>query len=162
MYRDLNTTIPGAPNFKYKEFVKSDTAIRLGISNTPNKNQWRSVEVLTRNILQPLRDKFGRIRITSGFRSEELNKAINGATPSDHCIGEAADIELINSDTSLVEMATWIDKNLSYKKLVCEYFPNGWIHISYSKGENKKILLAKDYKHNYNRINISDIKNKYE
>jgi len=161
MNRDLNSVIPGAPNFKYREFVKSDTAIRLGISNTPNKDQWRNIEVLARNILQPLRDKFGRLRITSGFRSEELNKAINGAIPSDHCTGEAADVEPIDTNISLVEIVTWINKNLPYKKLVCEYFPNGWVHISYSKGGNKKILLAKDSKHNYNRIDISTVQTIY-
>ena len=161
MIRDLNATIPGAPNFRYREFVRSDIATRLGISNIPNKDQWRNIEVLARNVLQPIRNKFGGIKITSGFRSEALNSAINGSSVSKHCNGEAADIEPFDPNISLIEMIGWIHRNLGYYDLIGEYLPDGWIHIAYRKGDNTKKLKIKDSKHNYKYVTIEEIKKLY-
>ncbi len=159
---DLNSIIPGAPNFKYREFIKSDVAIRKGISNIPtNKNQWRNIEILARNILQPVRTKFGPIRITSGFRSAELNKAINGNIKSNHCIGQAADIEPLKNGIAPLDILCWIHYNLGYRELIAEYLPEGWVHVAYRRGDNNKQLKIKDKKHNFNRGDIKQIKNLY-
>ena len=154
---DLNTTIPGAKNFKYKEFLYSPMAIRHNIKNIPNKKELRNIEILARNILQPVRNKFGAIRILSGFRCKKLNDLVNGSSDSNHLRGEAVDIEPLNNKIKLVDVVKWIHYNTGYRELICEYFPNGWIHIAYRKGDNNKQLKMKDSKHNYNRVDIKYI-----
>ena len=101
MPRNLNDIIPGAANFKYKEFVRSDVAKRKGIDNTPEDWQWENIERLAVSVLQPIRDQFGRIRITSGFRSVELCLAIGSSATSNHTRGEAADVEPVDGDVTL-------------------------------------------------------------
>ena len=93
----------GAPNFTYEEFLRSDTALREGIQNIPDKDcVWCNMEYLAREVLQPVRDKFGPIRVTSGYRSAALNKVIPGSSAtSHHCSGSAADIEPVRKDVSL-------------------------------------------------------------
>ena len=130
MPRNLSDRIPGAANFKYKEFVRSDVAKRKDIDNTPEDWQWENIERLAVNVLQPVRDQFGPIRITSGFRSVELCSAIGSSANSNHARGEAADIEPVNDDVTLTEIMDWIDKNLDYRELIAEYFPDGWIHVA--------------------------------
>ena len=124
MLRDLNTKLPMAPNFRYKEFVRSSTALRLGIKNIPNEHQWQSIERVAGNIIQPVREKFGRIRITSGFRSIKLCKAIGSSINSNHTRGEAIDFEPVNSDIS--EGNTVFKSNIdivSAKKNACHKNP---------------------------------------
>jgi len=157
---NLNDKIPGAPNFKYKEFIKSDTAKRLGIYNIPNQRQWNNIEELAKNNLQPIRDKFGRVRITSGFRSSELNMIIGGSIFSNHCIGEASDIEPVD-DIPLIVMIEWVYNNLQFRELIAEFFPDGWIHIGYRIGENIKKLKLKDEEHNYQEVTLDYLKSLY-
>ena len=95
-------------------------------------------------MLQPLRDRFGSINITSGYRSPELNKAIGGSTTSDHCLGCAADFEVQEMDNKT--MAQWIAHNLDFKQVILEFYHegdmhSGWIHCSYKKDNNKKQKL---------------------
>jgi hypothetical protein len=113
--RNLNKKIPGAKNFRYKEFIRSDVAIRLGINNIPNEKQWRNIEKLAVNVLQPIRNKFGQIRITSGFRSIELNQAIGGSRYSNHCRAEAADVEPVDNNIKLVDIMEYIVENLEFR-----------------------------------------------
>ena len=100
----------GAPNFTYEEFLRSDTALREGIQNIPDKDcVWCNMEYLAREILQPVRDKFGPIRVTSGYRSAALNKVIPGSSAtSHHCSGSAADIEPVRKDVSLRDIFSFI------------------------------------------------------
>jgi len=166
---DLNSQISGAPNFKYKEFVKSDTATRLGIDNTPNRQQWENIEKLAVNVLQPIRNKFGSIRITSGFRSEELCIAIgsfsmiNGkrVVTSNHARGEASDIEPAVKGVTLMDLAEWSYNNLEFRTLICEYFPEGWIHIDYREDGNLHRLKLKDANHNYENVDLDYLKRLY-
>ena len=121
-------------NFSLLELTKSDTAIRKGINNNPNAEQVEKLKALCENILQPIRDHFGRVKVTSGFRSEDLCLAIGSSRNSQHAKAEAADFECIGVDNA--ELADWIHKNLPYDQLILEYYtpgePNsGWIHCSY-------------------------------
>jgi zinc D-Ala-D-Ala carboxypeptidase len=80
-------------NFSLAELTKSDTAIRRGINNNPSADQVEKLKSLCENILQPVRDRFGRVTITSGFRSGELCLAIGSSINSQHTKAEAADFE---------------------------------------------------------------------
>ena len=121
-------------NFTLSELIKSDTAIRKGINNNPNAEQIEKLKELCENILQPVRDHFGRVKITSGFRSVELCMAIGSSANNQHAKAEAADFECVGVDNA--ELADWIKDNLPYDQLIVEYYtpgePNsGWIHCSY-------------------------------
>ena len=121
-------------NFTLSELTKSDTAIRRGINNNPNAEQIEKLKLLCENILQQVRDHFGRVKITSGFRSSELCVAIGSSVNSQHAKAEAADFEWLGVDNA--ELADWIHKNLPYDQLILEFYtpgePNsGWIHCSW-------------------------------
>jgi hypothetical protein len=152
--RNLYNKIPGAPNFRYREFVRSQTATRLGINNVPGDKEWYNLEKLAVRVLQPVRNRFGSIKITSGFRSEELNTAIGGSKYSNHCRGEAADIEPVSGDIKLIEIIKFINDTLEFRTLIAEYFPEGWIHVDYREGGNLKRLKLKDKDHNYTEVDI--------
>ena len=156
--RNLNDIIPNAKSFKYKEFVFSNTAIRKGIQNIPTENQWLNIERLASNVLQPIRNQFGPIRISSGFRSEQLNISIGGSSTSNHCRGEASDFIPIY-DISLFEITEWIYKNLKFRTLIYEF--NEWIHIDYRQGGNLNRLKLKDSNHNYKLISLDYLKMVY-
>ena len=121
-------------NFSLQELIKSDTAIRKGIDNNPNSDQIEKLKLLCEKILQPVRDHFGRVKITSGYRSPELCQAIGSSVNSQHAKAEAADFECVGVDSA--ELADWINRELSYDQLIVEYYtpgePNsGWIHCSW-------------------------------
>ena len=121
-------------NFSLSELTKSDTAIRKGINNNPSAEQVEKLKILCENILQPVRDRFGRVTVTSGFRSVELCIAINSSANSQHAKAEACDFECPGVDND--EVADWIKNNLEYDQLILEFYtpgePNsGWIHCSY-------------------------------
>lgn len=159
---DLNNRIPGARNFKYKELIRSDIANRRNINNIPNSSQWELLEVLAVNVLQPIRNKFGGIRITSGFRCLELNKVLRSSDRSLHAIGAAVDFEPINIDVKLFDVLEWVYFNCDYRELIAEYFNNnGWIHVGHVDGWNVKALKLKDSNHNYDGVDISYLKRMY-
>ena len=158
---DLNSSIPGARNFKYREFIRSDIAIRKGIDNVPAEWQWDNIERLAVNVLQPVRDYFGRIRITSGFRSKELNMSIGGSEYSNHCRGEASDIEPVNSNIKLFSIINFIYGELKFRNLILEFPLYGWIHIDYRKGANSRKLKLKDATHNYEEVSINYLRGNY-
>ena len=123
-------------NFTLQELIKSDTAVRLDINNNPNSGQIEKLKALCENILQPVRDHFGRVKVTSGFRSEQLCIKIGSSVNSQHARAEAADFEVVGTDNA--ELADWIYKNLETDQLILEFYkpgePNsGWIHASYVK-----------------------------
>ena len=80
-------------NFTLSEITKSNTAKRLGIKNAPNKEHLSNMQILIRDLIQPMRDALGPIRISSGYRSPVLNRAIGGSTKSQHCKGQAVDLQ---------------------------------------------------------------------
>ena len=131
-------------NFTLSELTKSDTAIRKGINNNPNAEQIEKLKALCENILQPVRDHFGRVKVTSGFRSVDLCLAIGSSSNSQHARAEAADFECVGVDNA--ELADWIKDNLPYDQLIVEYYtpgePNsGWIHCSYVSDQPRASYL---------------------
>ena len=131
-------------NFSLQELTKSDTAIRKGIDNEPNADQIDKLKTLCEKILQPVRDHFGRVKVTSGFRSEQLCLKIGSSVNSQHAKAEAADFEVIGVDNA--ELADWIYKNLDFDQLILEFYtpgePNsGWIHCSYTPDQPRKQFL---------------------
>ena len=133
-------------NFSIQELTDSATAIKLGIDNNPTPEQLQCLQDLVDCVLQPVRDQFGLVTITSGLRVPELNKAVGGSTTSDHCKGQAADFEVDGVDNKAV--ALWIATNLTFDQLILEFYDDGvtnsgWIHCSYdAKGNAKKKMTA--------------------
>ena len=107
-------------NFSLSELIKSSTAIRHGIANEPNEDQIEKLKLLCENILQPVRDHFGRVTVTSGFRSPELCLKVNSSINSQHCKAEAADFEVIG--VSNAEVSDWIKNTLPYDQLILEFW----------------------------------------
>lgn len=136
-----------SPNFALYEFTRSQTATRRGIRNVPLASQIESMRKLSVNVLQPVREHFGRaVNINSGFRCQELNEAIGGSSTSQHMKGEAADIEIFG--VSNLDLAIWIRDHLDFDQLILEFWdasqgPNsGWVHVSYaSEKQNRKQVL---------------------
>jgi len=121
-------------NFALSEMVKSATAERLGVDNSPNLIHLVNLTHLAIHILQPVRDKFGVITINSGYRSPALNAKVGGSKTSQHCNGQAADFE--STRISNPDLAKWISENLIFDQLILEFYdgvdPNsGWVHCSY-------------------------------
>ena len=121
-------------NFSLQELIKSDIAIRKGIDNNPNADQIEKLKALCENVLQPVRDQFGRVKVTSGYRSPELCIAIGSSINSQHAKAEACDFEVVGVDNA--EVADWVNKNCETDQLILEFYtpgePNsGWIHASY-------------------------------
>ena len=131
-------------NFSLSELTKSDTAIRKGINNNPSAEQVEKLKALCENILQPVRDHFGRVKITSGFRSVELCEAIGSSSRSQHAKAEAADFECIGVDNA--ELFDWIKDNLSPDQLILEFYTPGepnriWIHCSWIPDQPRASFL---------------------
>lgn len=128
-------------NFTLKELTKSDTATRLGLDNTPDEATIENLKLLCQEVLQPIRDHFGKsVTVNSGYRSPESNAAVGGSKTSDHCLGRAADIEI--EGISNPDLAHWIMDNLDYTQLILEFYtqgqPNsGWVHVSYDPSNLK-------------------------
>ena len=121
-------------NFSLRELTKSQTAERKGIDNIPTDEHIENLKLLCENILQPVRDHFGRVKITSGFRSPELCLAIGSSVNSQHAKAEAVDLEVLGVDNA--EVADWVKMNCNTDQLILEYYtpgePNsGWIHASW-------------------------------
>lgn len=141
-------------NFSLGEFLKSNTADRLGFSeqyNPPSEYIANMVE-LCEKVLQPLRDQLGQsIRVTSGYRSKPLNEAIGGSKTSDHSFGRAADIELYigGEERNDVLFKTIIEMDLPFYQMISEFGtyerPN-WIHIAYREGDDKRQILRAEKK----------------
>ena len=151
-------------NFTLKELTKSDTAIRKGISNEPNTDEIEKLKLLCETILQPVRDKFGAVTVTSGYRSPELCQAIGSSVNSQHTKAEAVDFEVEGVDNA--DVAYWIKDNIpNWDQMILEFYilgqPNsGWIHCSITnKLERKQFLRAfkKDGKTKYEPI-LGDIR----
>jgi len=158
----FDVKISGAPDFTYKEFIKSPTAQRLGIDNCTSPYELKNIQSLAKNVLQPLREKFGGIRITSGYRNLQLNTAIGGSPSSNHCKGEAADIEPLQEDVTLLDLLNYINDNLPFRELIAEYFPDGWVHVAYRENNNSGVVKLKDDSHNYDIVTVDDINKLYK
>lgn len=130
-------------NFSLIELTSSETATRKNIDNTPEIPAINNLRLLCAEVMQPLRDFYGKpINITSGYRSPKLNKAIGGSATSDHCFGRAIDFTVPKQDYQMV--FNYIRKNLEFDQLIWEFgdvVAPQWIHVSYRKGQNRKQVL---------------------
>lgn len=128
--------------FTIKELTKSDTAIRKGIKNIPNKQEEQNLIALVDNILDPLREAYKNpIIVTSGFRCEELNRLVGGSKTSHHRTGQAADIRTI-ADTPEENKKLYdliIELDLPFDQLIDEYNFD-WVHVSYTPKNRKQVL----------------------
>ena len=128
-------------NFTMAEFTKSQTAERKGIDNTPQGEHLEAAKALFENVVQKVRDHFGVTTINSGYRSPELNSAVGGSATSQHCHGEAADIEVPGVANS--DLANWIVDNTDFDQVILEFYTpgipdSGWVHVSYkADGSNR-------------------------
>ena len=131
-------------NFRYSEFEHSDTANKYGIDNSiQDDNAKNAIKKLVLNVLQPLRDKYGKpININSGYRCPELNKKVGGVATSQHCKGEAADCGVPNP-YELAKIAKELD--LPFDQMIL--YP-GFVHFSHRANGNqrKQILYNSGYK----------------
>ena len=136
-------------NFSLEEMERSQTAQRMGIKNKAGSGEIKNLTDLCYNVLEPCRAKFDKpIRISSGYRSEELCVAIGSKKTSQHALGMAVDME-IPSESNL-KVALWLQNNVDFDQLILEYYTgeanSGWIHVSFHEGNNRKQVLTFDGK----------------
>lgn len=135
-----------------KEGVYSRTALRLDIDNTPTEEHLNNMRLLAENIFEPLRTYVGGpIKINSFYRSPELNKAIGGSTKSQHCNGQAIDIDDTFGRMSNAEMYEFIKEHLDFDQIIWEFGDNNnpnWVHVSYVSPQENRNRCLKAYKEN--------------
>lgn len=128
-------------HFTIDELCRSDTARSRGIDNTPTEEVTRNLEALVDNVLDPLREWYGKpIYVNSGYRCPALNKAVGGVANSQHLTGQAADID-VNDRSENRRLMKHIEDNLDFDQLIWE---NGgaWVHVSYRPGgRNRRQVL---------------------
>ena len=129
-------------NFVLSEITRSNTAKRLGISNEPSKKHLANMQKLITELIQPMRDSIGPIRISSGYRSPQLNRAIGGSSKSQHCKGQALDLQFWRDGQMCnQEIYKWIlNSNLQFDHMINE-FDFAWIHISLKEKNNRNQVL---------------------
>ena len=142
-------------NITYAEAIHSNTAKRRGIDNTPNPAQVETMKVTAEKIFEPLRKWVGGpIKVNSFFRSADLNEAIGGSKTSQHCKGQAIDIDDVFGHKTNAEMYAWIKENLNFDQMIWEFGtdmnPN-WVHVSYVSDEDNRNRGLKAYKDKYNK-----------
>ena len=133
-------------NFTLEEMIKSETALRHGMDNTPGESEIGNLKLLCEKVLQPVRDHFGKgVKVNSGFRHPDVNAKVGGSRTSDHTRGQASDIEIPGVPNA--ELAEWIKDNLEFRQLILEFYTpgvpdSGWVHVSYVAEDNKKEVLT--------------------
>ncbi len=129
-------------NFVLSELTKSNTAKRLGIKNEPTKEHMDNLQMLIRDLIQPIRDGIGPIRVSSGYRNPELNRAIGGSRKSQHCKGEALDLQFWEmGKMNNKAIYDWVlESGVEFDQMINE-FDFAWIHISLKGEENRRQVL---------------------
>ncbi len=129
------------------EVTRSETAKRNGIDNKPTAEHLENFKLLAEKVFEPIRAHFGvPIHISSGYRSAALNKLIKGSSSSQHCKGEAIDIDMDGSDSEVTNKMVFefIVDNLDWDQIIHEFGTDSnpdWVHVSYTKGKNRKQKL---------------------
>ena len=135
-----------SPNFSLAEMIKSDTALRLDMENEPDDDHIDNLTALCENVLQKVRDHYGKgVKANSGFRHPDVNAKVGGSKTSDHCKGMAADIEI--PGVANADLAEWIVENCEFRQVILEFYTpgvpdSGWVHVSYNPDDNKKQVLT--------------------
>jgi uncharacterized protein YcbK (DUF882 family) len=133
-------------NFSLAEMVKSDTALRHDMDNTPGEAEIENLKRLCEKVLQPVREHFKTgVKVNSGFRHPDVNAKVGGSKTSDHCKGQAADIEIPGIPNA--DLAKWITENLDFTQVILEFYTqgvpdSGWVHVSYDPQNLKKQSLT--------------------
>ena len=133
-------------HFELAEFIISSTAKRAGISNMPTDAHLENIKLLCEKVLEPIRVHFARpIILSSGYRSAALNRAVGGSSSSQHCSGEAADIDMDGTNITNTQIFNYIKDNLEFDQLIWEFGTDtnpDWVHVSYeSNGRQRKQIL---------------------
>ena len=139
-------------HISYKEGIKSNTALRKGIDNTPNRYEQTNMEVTAEKIFEPLRKWVGGpIKINSFYRCEELNRTIGGSSKSQHCQGRAIDLDDTFGYKSNAAMFDYIRNNLSFDQLIWEFGDDNnpaWVHVSYVSEDQNRVRVMRAEKVN--------------
>lgn len=136
-----------SPNLNLAEITRSDTAKRHGIDNTPTAEHLENFKLLAEKVFEPIREHFKTpIFISSGYRSKALNAFIKGSSSSQHCTGQAIDIDMDGSNGEVTNRMVFdfIKNKLDFDQLIWEMgtdFNPDWVHVSYVKGKNRKQKL---------------------
>lgn len=134
--------------FTYKELSKSQTAINWGLTNYPGEVEKKNLTALVDNVLDPARELFGApIMVNSGYRNPQINSLIGGASGSQHCKGQAVDIQTAGDkrNKELFEIL----KQFDFDQLIWEFGDDenpDWIHISYKSQEDNRNQVLRSYK----------------
>jgi zinc D-Ala-D-Ala carboxypeptidase len=136
-----------SPHFTLEELIKSQTALRLGLDNSPGPEELEALVDLCEFGLEPIRNYYKRpVIVGSGFRAPAVNKAVGSRSTSQHIKGQAADIEIPGLDN--LELYYWAAANLDFDQLILEYYSgepsSGWVHVSYVGSENRGQTLRID------------------
>ena len=139
-------------HISYKEGVHSITALRLGLKNDPTDVHLQNMKLLAEKVFEPLRMHVGGpIKINSFYRGPELNKAIGGSAKSQHCHGQAIDIDDTFGHTSNADMYMYIKENLDFDQMIWEFGNDNnpdWVHVSYVSEDKNRNRCLKVYKQN--------------
>jgi|TARA_B100000085_G_C18363275_1_gene439256 hypothetical protein len=139
-------------HISYKEAIKSNTALRLNIDNTPDEVSLTNMTGVAHNIFEPLRLWVGGpIKINSFYRSPKLNKAIGGSKRSQHCEGRAIDIDDTFGYKTNAEMFNYIRDNLNFDQMIWEFGDDNnpaWVHVSFDSLDGNRGRLLKAIKEN--------------
>jgi len=132
-------------HFTLRELTRSGTALRRGLGNEPSPGDVERLTLLCRHVLEPLRRRFGVLRITSGYRSRELNRLVGGVADSQHCLGEAADV-YVGSMEVAEKMYGYAVERLDFDQLILERRGRHtvWLHVSYRDGRNRRQHFVAD------------------
>jgi len=138
-------------NLMLTEMTRSENAKRRGISNQATKEHIENMKILAEKVFQPIRDHFKvPIRISSGYRSRELNAIIGGSQTSQHSEGKAIDIDMDGTKITNKQIFDFIRQNLEWDQLIWEFGTKSnpdWVHVSFNLGKNRKQVLEA-YKQN--------------
>jgi hypothetical protein len=133
-------------NLSLAEVMRSETAKRKGVSNMPTPEHIENFKKLAEKVFQPIREHFGvPIHISSGYRSAALNKAVGGSSSSQHCTGEAIDIDMDGTSITNKQIFDFIKEHLEFDQMIWEFGTStnpDWVHVSYeSTGKQRKQVL---------------------
>jgi len=133
-------------NFSLAEMIKSETALRYDMDNTPGPQEIENLRLLCEQVLQPIRDAYQRgIKVNSGYRAPDVNAKVGGSRTSDHCKGQAADIEI--PGVANYDLAKYISDYFNFTQVILEFYTpgipdSGWVDVSYDPANLKRQVLT--------------------